>query len=365
MTGRAFTARELAAHVNGRLLGDPETLITGLAPLDRAAPGDLSHLSSPAWRRHLATTEASLVIVTASNASAVQGAALVVENPYLAYARLSPLFDAAPALAIGIAAEATIDPSAMLAADVAVAAGAVIGAGARIGAGTQVGAAAVIGPGAVIGEQGRIHPGAVLCHGVVLGDRCIVHPNAVIGADGFGFTADERGRQVRIAQIGSVRIGDDVEIGASTTVDRGAIDDTIIEDGVKIDNQVQIGHNCRIGRDTVICGCCGIVGSSVIGARCVLAGGVGVGGDGPTRIADDSVISGMTHVSRSIDSAGVYSSGTLLQPSRRWKRSAVRFSQLDDMARRLAALERRLAAEDGDGADTSVAPADRKDRGQQ
>lgn len=346
MARRAFTAAELAARVDARLIGDPDALVTGLAPLDRAGPGDLSHLSSAAWRGHLANAGGAVVVVGPADAERVTGTALIVERPYLAYARLSLLFDEAPALAVGIDDAAHIDPSAELGAEVAVAAGAVIGPGVRIGAGCRIGANVVIADGAVLGEACRIHPGAVLCHHVVLGSRCIVHPNAVIGADGFGFGRDESGRLVGIAQIGTVLLGDDVEVGAGSTIDRGAIDDTVVERGVKIDNQVQIGHNCRIGQDTVICGCTGIVGSSVIGARCVLAGGVGVGGDGPVRIADDTVVSGMTHVSRSIEATGVYSSGTLHQPTRSWKRNALRFAQLDDMVRRIAALERRLEAAD-------------------
>lgn len=340
----SFTAAELARRIDAEIVGDPDVAITGIAPLDTAGVGQLSHLSSPAWRASLPGTGASAVIVARGDAAAAPCTALIVRQPYLAYARLSALFATAPPIAAGRAVDACIDAAAELAGDVAVGPGAVIGPGARIGAGTRIGANAVIGADAVLGADCRIHPGAVICHAVRMGDRCVIHPNAVIGADGFGFTPDEQGRLVAIAQLGSVRLDDDVEVGAASTIDRGALGDTIIERGVKIDNQVQIGHNCRIGHDTVICGCTGIVGSSRIGAHCVLAGGVGVGGDGPVQIADHTVVSGMTHVSRTIETAGVYSSGTLALPTRSWKRNALRFTQLDAMARRIAALERQLAA---------------------
>lgn len=356
-----FTVAELAERIGAQIVGDPAVVISGIAPLDVAVAGELSHLSSPAWRTRLAATRASAVILSGDDASAAPCTALIVQQPYLAYARLSSLFSTAPAIAIGLSSAASIDPAAQLAAGVAVAPGAVIARGARIGPGTCIGANAVIGEDVLVGANCRIHAGAVLCHGVRLGDRCVIHPGAVIGADGFGFTPDEDGRLVAIAQLGSVQLGEDVEVGAGTTIDRGALGDTIIEKGVKIDNQVQIGHNCHIEHDTVICGCTGIVGSSRIGAHCVLAGGVGVGGDGPVRIADYTVVSGMTHVSRSIEVAGIYSSGTLPQPTRSWKRNAVRFTQLDAMAGRIAALERQLAAQPG-----TAEPADpHDDRGQQ
>lgn len=350
MTAPEFTAAQLAERVGGEVRGDAGARVTGLASLDAAGPEHLTHLSSPVWRRHLASTAAGVVLVTAADAPAVPGTAIVVDRPYLAYARLSSLFDRRPALAEGRSPEARVHASARLGVDVALAPGACIGADASIGDRACIGANAVVGPGAVVGDDCVIHPGAVLAHGVRLGARCVIHSGAVIGADGFGFTPDERGRLVAIAQIGSVRLGDDVEVGACSSIDRGAIGDTIVEDGVKIDNQVQIGHNCRIGHDSVICGCTGIVGSSVIGAHCVLAGGVGIGGDGPVTVADGTVVSGMTHVSSSIETPGTYSGGTLHQPTRTWKRNALRATRLDEFARRLAALERRLAEPGSDDA---------------
>ena len=344
MIGPEYTASELAQRVGARVIGDGAVPITGLASIDRAGPGDLAHLSSSAWRDLLTVCRASAVIVAAADADRVPGTALVVDSPYLAYARLSHLFDRAPALAEGVAHDASIHPLAELGADVAVGSGVRIAAGARIGAGCSLGPNVVVSEGVLIGRDCRLHAGAVICHGVRMGRDCVVHPGAVIGSDGFGFAEDEDGARTAIAQLGGVRLGDRVEVGAGTSIDRGALGDTVIESGVKIDNQVQIGHNVRIGRDTVICGCTGIAGSSVIGANCVLAGGVGIGGDGPVSIADNCVISGMTHVSRSISEAGVYSSGTLHQPTRSWKRNAIRLTSLDALVQRVAELERAVAA---------------------
>jgi UDP-3-O-[3-hydroxymyristoyl] glucosamine N-acyltransferase len=346
VTPPSFSAADLAERVGGEVRGDGSVRVGGLAPLDAAGPEHLSHLSSNAFRRHLASSGAGVVLVRAADADAVPGTAIVVANPYLAYARASALFDVRPPVAEGVSPAAHVDPAASLDADVAVAPGAVIGAGATIGAGSRIGAGAVIGAESRVGRDCTVHANATLAHRVRLGDRCVIHSGAVIGADGFGFTPDERGRLVPIAQLGAVELGDDVEVGANTTIDRGALGDTVVERGVKIDNQVQIGHNCRIGHDTVICGCTGIVGSSVIGAHCVLAGGVGVGGDGPVTIADGTVVSGMTHVSASIEAAGTYSGGTLHQPTRTWKRNALRLTRLDELARRIAALERRADADD-------------------
>lgn len=270
------------------------------------------------------------------------GAALVSANPYLTFARASQLFARPVELADGVSPLAVVAPDAEVDASARIAPGAVIGARSSVAAGVRIHANSVIAEDCSIGADSVIMANVVLYPGVRLGPRCVVHSGAVLGADGFGFTPDELGRLQAIAQLGGVTIGADVSIGAATTIDRGAIDDTIIEDGVKIDNQVQIGHNCRIGAHSVICGCVGIVGSTRIGRHCVLAGGVGVGGDETIEICDGVVVSGMTHVSASITEPGVYSGGVLHAPSRTWKRNALRLQKLDDLARRLARLEKRL-----------------------
>ena len=344
--GRAFTVADIAARLGGRVQGDPECVIRGLGALPTAVSGQISHLSNRTFRKHLATSGASAVLVRADDAAACPGVAIIVDDPYVAYAAVSLLFDEYVPAAAGRHASAVIDPSADLAASAAIGPGVVIGARARVGAGVVIDAHCYVGADVVLHEHVHLWPNVTVYRNVHIGPRSSVHSGSVIGADGFGYARSRGGVQHKIAQLGGVRIGADVEIGAVTTIDRGAIDDTIIEDGVKIDNQVQIGHNCVIGAHTLICGCVGIVGSTRIGANCVLAGGVGVGGDGPLEIAAGVVVSGMTHVSQSITSAGYFASGTLLSPLRRWKKNALRLRELDTLARRVAVLERALR---GDG----------------
>lgn len=333
---------ELAERLGARLVGDPGATVFALAPLDSATPGTLSHLSSAAWRSSLVDTAASAVLLTETDLPSCPTNALVCANPYLAYARASAWFDHRPPPQTGVHERASIAANARLGRAVHVAAGAVVGEGAELGDGTIVGPGTVIGDGVRIGAGSELMANVTVADNVVIGARVRVHPGAVIGADGFGFTADENGQWVRIHQLGSVRIGDDADIGACTTIDRGAIGDTLIGAGVKIDNLVQIGHNCEIGDHTLICGCCGIVGSTRIGAHCVLAGGVGVGGDRPIEICSGVMVSGMSHVSRSITEPGVYSSGSVEQPHTRWRRNALRLRELDGLFARVRSLERRL-----------------------
>lgn len=342
MVRRAFTTGDIARRVGARIIGDAEHLITGLAPLDRAESAHLAHLSAPCWRSSLPDSRAGAVLVTARDASAVAQVALVVPDPYLAYATLSQLFDEPQRLPYGVHPDASLAADVVYGDRVAIGPQASVGAGVMLGDDVEIGAAAVIEPGAVIGAGSRILSRAVIGGAARLGQRVLIHPGAVIGADGFGFARSPNGSLERIAQLGAVILGDDVEVGANSTIDRGSLGDTVIESGVKIDNQVQIGHNVHIGRDTILCGCVGIAGSARIGARCVLAGGVGVGGDGPIHIADDVTVTGMTHVSRSIERAGRYSSGTLASPSQSWKRNVLRLAQLDVWIRRLTALEKRI-----------------------
>ena len=324
------------------MVGDGELPITGLGSLDRAARGELSHLSSPFYRRFLRNTNADAVLLRESDLAACPCTALVIANPYHAFARLSEWFDEGDGAAPGIHPSASVSECASLGTNVSIGSGAVIEGDASLGDNATVGALSFVGRGVVLGARVRLWPNVTVYHGVSIGADSSVHAGAVIGSDGFGYAPDEQGRLAKIAQVGSVRVGRHVEIGANTTIDRGAVDDTVIGDGVKIDNQVQIGHNVVIGEHTVICGCVGIAGSTRIGRHCVLAGGVGVGGDGPIELADHVVVSGMTHVSRSIDRAGQYSSGTLHSPSIRWKRNALRFLQLDQIVRRLMRVEKTL-----------------------
>ncbi len=337
-----FTLGELAERLSARLVGDPGLKITGLGSLASAGPADLSHLSSATYRDQLAGTRAGAVILTERDLADRDGAALVVGNPYLTYARATQLFARVPELAAGVHPSAVVAGSAEVAPGARIGAGVVVGEDTRIGEDARIYPNAVVGAGCEVGDGCLIMANAVLYDRVRLGPRCTIHSGAVIGSDGFGFTPAEDGRLEAIAQLGGVTIGADVSIGACSAIDRGALDDTVIEDGVKIDNQVQIGHNCRIGAHSVICGCVGIVGSTRIGRHVVLAGGVGVGGDGPIEICDRAVVSGMTHVSASITEPGIYSGGVLHGPSRRWKRNALRFNRLDELNRRVAQLEKAL-----------------------
>jgi len=340
-----LTIGELAALVDGRLNTAADNLaITGVATLADAGPGELSHLSSPGYAHLLPQTRAGVVLLREADLPNCPTAAIVVADPYWAYAVITQQFEVSLQCAAGIAATASVDPSARLAGNVRIGAGAVIGAGAQLGDAVTVHANAVVGANCILADQVEVHAGAVLSDGVKIGARSTIHPNAVIGGEGFGYAPDARGVLTRIAQLGTVVIGDDVSVGANSTIDRGALGDTRIGNGVKIDNQVQIGHNCIIGNHSVICGCCGIVGSTTIGAHCVLGGGVGIGGDGPITLCDGVTVSGMTHVSRSIDKPGTYSGGVLHSETRQWKRNALRFARLDSLLKKLSRADNELAA---------------------
>lgn len=341
MSTPAFTLGQLAGLLGATLRGAEEAVITGLATLQEASAGELTFLANPQYRKYLASTGASAVLLTEADAESYAGSALVVANPYLAYAQLSHLFDRKPKAQPGvhstalIAKDAHVDPSACIGAYV------VIESGAQIGAGVALGAHCFVGARSVIGEGGWLAPRVTLYHDVKIGKRVVIQSGAVIGGEGFGF-ASEKGVWQKIAQIGGVSIGDDVEIGANTTIDRGALADTLIGNGVKLDNQIMIAHNVQVGDNTAMAGCVGISGSTKIGRNCMIAGGVGMVGH--IEVCDGVFVTGMTMVTRSITEPGAYSSGTAMQPAAEWKKSAARIRQLDDMARRLQQLEKRLAA---------------------
>ncbi len=342
MTGRSFTLRELARRVDGRVAGDAASVINGLGSLSTAVAGQISHLSNPAYRADLPGTKATAVILLEDDLADCPTNALIVPNPYLAFARISQLWEELPPLAEGVAPTAQVAESATVHDSASLGPGVVVGAGCQIGEGVRVYPNTVIGERCTLGNDVRLMANVTLYSDVTLGARSIVHANSVIGSDGFGFTPDAAGRLEAIAQLGGVTIGRDVSIGSGTTIDRGAIDHTVIEDGVKIDNQVQIGHNCHIGAHSIICGCVGLVGSTKIGRHCVLAGMVGVGGDKPIEICDQVVVSGVTHVSSSITEPGVYSGSIIHNRMSHWKRNALRFQNLDELAKRVGRLEKRL-----------------------
>lgn len=341
MSKPSYTLGELAERLDAQCIGDETYKIVGLSTLASAGPDQLSFLANPKYQKALETTRAGAVLVAAEMAESSPAHCLVTSNPYLAYAKASHLF------APNLITNQGVHPSAVVAASADIDPSACIGAHCTIAEGVKIAAGVVIQPGVSIGQDTLIsrdcliHANATIYHGVTLGERVIIHSGAIIGADGFGFAPSpdrQRGGWFKIAQLGGVRIGDDVEIGAGTTIDRGALDDTIIGDRVIIDNQVQIAHNVEIGENTAIAGCVGIAGSTRIGRNCTFAGGVGVVGH--ITIADGVHVTGMTMVTKDITAAGAYSSGTPMMETGAWRRSAVRFAQLDKLHRAVAALKK-------------------------
>ncbi|MDE1165976.1 MAG: UDP-3-O-(3-hydroxymyristoyl)glucosamine N-acyltransferase [Pseudomonas sp.] len=332
---------QLAEFLGATLRGDAEKQITGLATLQEAGPAQLSFLANPQYRKFLPDSQAGAVLLKAADAEGHEGDALLVPDPYLAYARISHLFDPKPKAVAGIHPSAVVSADAVVDATASIGPFAVIESGAIIGAGVTVGAQCFIGARCVVGAGGWLAPRVTLYHDVRIGQRVVIQSGAVLGGEGFGF-ANEKGVWQKIAQIGGVTLGDDVEIGVNTAIDRGALADTVIGNGVKLDNQIQIAHNVQIGDHTAMAACVGISGSAKIGKHCMLAGGVGLVGH--IEICDNVFVTGMTMVTRSITEPGSYSSGTAMQPAAEWRKSAARIRQLDDIYKRLQQAEKRIEA---------------------
>jgi len=334
--------RDIIERLGGELIGDPATPIASIEPLESAGPAAIAFLSNPIYDKQLAASAAGCVIVAPAfrDAAAARGAAIVTADPYLYFARLTQWWAerTQPRAAPTVHASAAIDPAARIGARVDVGAFAVIEAGAVIGDDASIGAHTVVGAGCSIGAATRIGPHVAIVARTSIGARGIVHPGAVLGADGFGFAPD-RGRWEKIEQLGRVVIGDDVEIGANTCIDRGALGDTVIADGVKIDNLVQIGHNVRIGEHTAIAGNVGIAGSTTIGAHCMLGGGSGV--TGHVTIADHVVVGGATQISRSIAKPGFYSGSFPFDDNASWEKNAAVLRNLHALRERVRALEKK------------------------
>lgn len=331
------TLAELSLYVDGRVEGDAELPIFSVATLQSAGEGAITFVASSQYRDHLSQTQASAVILGATDVALCPVSSIVVDNPYLAYAKIASL------LYPRVVPEGSIHPTAVVAASANVSDDAFIAQNAVIGEHVEIAAGVVIGPGSVIadhcniGENTTLFANVTLCESVVVGDRVIIHSGAVLGADGFGL-ANDNGMWIKIPHLGSVRIGNDVEIGANTTIDRGALNDTIIKDGVKLDNLIQIAHNVVIGEHTVVAGCVGIAGSAKIGRHCALAGGVGVVGH--LEIADNVQVTGMSMITKSITEPGIYSSGTPLQKNLEWRKTASLLKQLSRMQKRIKQLEK-------------------------
>jgi len=337
------TAREIAAHVGGELVGDPALVLTHIGPLQAADPSTLSFLAHPRYRAQLAASQAGCVLVRVDEREAVAGrpSAVLCADPYLAYARATQWWAARLRETVqpGIHPSAVVAPSAHVDPGATIGPLAVVEAGARIGAGAWVGAQCLVGREAEVGSATRLAARVTLTERCRIGARGIVHPGAVIGADGFGF-APAAGHWVKIEQLGGVRIGHDVEIGANTCIDRGALEDTVIEDGVKLDNLIQIGHNVHIGRGSAMAGCVGIAGSATIGQRCTVGGGAIVLGH--LSLADDVHISAATVVTRSIHKPGQYSGVFPFDDNAAWEKNAATLRQLHQMRDRLRQLEKKI-----------------------
>jgi len=334
------TLGELANLLQAELVGDAECQISGLATLTDAKPGQLSFLSNKHYRKYLVSTQASGVILHPDFANDYTGNKLLVANPYLAYAKLSAIFSHAPRVASGIHPDASVAEDAKVHLSASIAANAVIDSGAEIAAGAQIGAGCFVGQNTIVGADTVLHANVSLYHGVVVGSACLFHSQVVVGSDGFGFAPDGK-KWVKIHQLGGVVIGDHVELGACTTIDRGALADTLIGDGVIIDNQVQIAHNVQIGANTAIAAGACIAGSARIGENCTLSGMVGVVGH--ISLVDNVHVTALSLVTKSITTPGSYSSGTPIDETALWRKNAVRYGQLNSLAQRLKVLEKLQA----------------------
>jgi UDP-3-O-[3-hydroxymyristoyl] glucosamine N-acyltransferase len=335
----SYRLSEIAARLGGRVLGDAEVRISQVSTLEKAQPDQISFLTNKKYHAQLASTQAGAVILGEADADATGMPRIISDNPYAYFARVSSLLNSLPEAIPGIHPSAVIGEGAVIDATASIAATAVIGAGATIGAFSVIGAGCYIGDHAVIGSHVRLYPRVVIYHDCVIGDNLIAHSGVVIGADGFGFAMDA-GRWIKIPQIGRVVIGHDVEIGANTTIDRGALDDTVIEDGVKLDNQIQIAHNVRIGAHTAIAGCVGIAGSTTIGRYCRIGGSAGILGH--LQIADHVEIAAFTLIGKSIREAGSYAAIFPFSKAEDWRKNTVHLRHLDDLAQRIKTLEQEL-----------------------
>ena len=337
-----LTLGELVGRLGGELLGDPSVVVRQIASLDRAGEGELAFLVSPKYRAALEASRASAFILPAKAADFTDRPRILTPDPYLYFARAAQLFNPPKAVPAGVHPSAVVGSE--LPASVAVGPNAVIGADCRIGEGCVIGAGCLIGDGVAIGAGSLLHAGVKVYDGCTIGTRAILHSGAVIGADGLGFARDADKHWVKIPQIGGVVIGDDVEIGANTTVDRGALEDTVIGNGVKLDNLIHVAHNCRVGEDTIMAAMAGLAGSTTVGKRVQVGGKAGFSGH--LEVGDDIVISADTNVTKSIDRPGVYTAMIPLQPHADWVKNFSHLRRLDAMAERVRELEEKLAEQD-------------------
>ncbi len=335
----SLSLADIVNQLGGELIGDGRVAIRQVATLEKALPDTIAFLANERYIRQLQATKAGAVIVGEQLRNSLDLPHIVAANPYAYFARVSAMFNPPSETVADRHPSAVIHPGAVLGESVCVEPNVVIEDGARIGSGSRIGAGTYIGIGSVIGDRSTLHANVVIYHGCRLGKQAIVHAGAVIGADGFGIAMDQD-RWIKVPQIGGVSIGDDVEIGANTTIDRGAIEDTIIEDGVKLDNQIQIGHNVHIGAHTAIAACVGIAGSSRVGRYCRIGGASGIAGH--LNITDNVEISAHTLVTKSITEAGTYTGAYPFERNRDWRRNAASLRSLGDLTARVRALEKEL-----------------------
>ena len=337
------TLAQLAKLLGAQISGDESIVIGRLATFDNANEGDITFVSDKKLLTLLDNCNASAIVLPTSVKEGYQGNALFMDNPYVGYAMLASIFDTTPNLTVNIADSAVIHKTAKIGNNVAIAENVVIGAGAEIGENCQIFANVVVGQQVKINKNSKIYPNVTIYHDCIIGERAIIHANTVIGSDGFG-NAPYQGKWVKIPQIGTVIIGDDVEIGSSTTIDRGALSDTIIKDGVKIDNQCQIAHNVVIGEHSAIAGGSNVAGSTKIGKNCILGGSVAM--NGHLTIVDNVVITGDSMVMRNISEAGVYSSGVPATKNKQWRKTTAYTLKIDDLFKRVKQLEKQLQEKD-------------------
>ena len=338
--GLTYSLTELATAIGATVQGDGDCKIHNVAAIAHAKPGEISFVTDRRYLKYLTQTKASAILLDEKLASCCPINALLMSNPKLGFAKLLTLLRPQSVPTCGIHPTAVVEESCQIDPSTHIGAQVVIGEDVVIGPRTLIGAGASIGRGSQIGSDCCLHSRVTLYSQTRIGDRSIIHSGAVIGADGFGLIQDEKGEWVKIPQVGRVIIGDDVEIGANATIDRGALDDTVIGNGVKIDDLVMIAHNVRIGDHTVIAACAGVAGSTTVGRHCMIGGSAGL--NGHIEICDNVIITGMGMIQKSISKPGIYSSGTGMQTNREWRKSVIRFWKLDELAKRLKRLEKLI-----------------------
>lgn len=335
-----YTLAQIADKIQATVYGDTHYTIEGVATLVSAKPNQVTFLSNKKYRQQLSATDAGAVIITPDLVDDCPTNALLMANPYLGYALVAQLFDTTPKTAKSIHPSAVIGNNVKFGRDVCIGANAVIEDNVVLGDHVSVGAGCFIGKHVLIGKNTSLWANVTVYHDVIIGEQCLIQANTVIGSDGFGY-APVDGRWLKIPQLGSVVIGNHVEIGASTTIDRGALDNTEINHGVILDNQIQIAHNVTIGEQTAIAACSVIAGSTQVGKNCTIAGLVGI--NGHITIADGCVFTGMTMVTKDINQSGVYSSGSPAQTNKEWHKTNARIRKLDATQNKIKALEQQLS----------------------